>query len=198
MICPYETAENAKLAKNKVSRLMRECSRVGRKETKWIIAETVTRAFVSFGAAYCTYCANLLIGNSGVEAILGAALVFLCGIFLSVRIPLMTDTSHIVYYVRLVYVMKLITSIAEALDTISSIQSENPALISSESGSEARLMKDSNGDMVIETESHRYVFPMASDYTKMSDVDGIATVDFKTADNIIDEIKKAPLVFPRH
>ena len=48
MICPDETAENAKLAKIKVSRLMSECSRVGRKETKWIIAETVTRVFVSF------------------------------------------------------------------------------------------------------------------------------------------------------
>ncbi len=98
MICPYETAENAKLAKNKVTRLIHECSLIGRKETKWIIAETITRAFVSFGAAYCVYCANILIGRPNIEGVLAAVLVFICGIFLSVRIPLMTDARYIVYY----------------------------------------------------------------------------------------------------
>ena len=122
MICPYETAENAKLAKNKVTRLIQECSPIGRKETKWIIAETITRAFVSFGAAYCVYCANILMGRPNIEGILGAALVFICGIFLSVRIPLMTDARYIVYYAKLLYVFRLISSINEALETISSIQ----------------------------------------------------------------------------
>ena len=45
MICPYETAENAKLAKNKVTRLIQECSLIGRKETKDV---QISRRYIMF------------------------------------------------------------------------------------------------------------------------------------------------------
>ncbi len=193
MICPKESIENAKLAKKKLDFMLGACQRYGWREFPWLVTEVITRVFVSFGAAYCTYFAVILAGRSNIDALLGAVMIFVLGILLSLLCPLMTDTRYILHHARLLYVIQLMNAIIESLDTLSAIEAESPDLFSSESGVEARITRTDTGDLTIEAEGHRYVFPMGSDYMKVSEDTGIATIDFDAIDRIIGEVKGSPI-----
>lgn len=198
MICPHETSETAKYARSKLINLMIECQRIGKKEAPWLIAETVTRIFVTFGAAYCSYFGLLLLRHSNADAVLGTILIALLGICLTFQAPLMSDTRFIIQHARLMDVFCLINAIIQSLDTISSIQEESPELISSESGVEAKIMRETHGDIIIEMKSHRYEFPMASKYMTVSNNSGMATINFNAIDRIIAEVMKTHIHVPNN
>ncbi len=193
MICPRKTSENAKYARNILINIMVECREIGKREAPWLIAETVTRIFVTFGAAYCTYLGLLQLRHSSIDAILGTILISLLGICLTLQTPIMSDTRFIIQHARLMDVFRLINAIIQSLDTISFIQADSPEILSSESGTEAKIMREANGDIILEIKSHRYEFPMASKYMTVSDNSGMATIDFHAIDRIIEEVMNNPI-----
>ncbi len=193
IICPHETSENAKHARKILVNIMVECREIGKREAPWLIAETITKIFVTFGAAYCTYLGLLLLSHSSIYAILGTILISLLGICLTLQTPLMSDTRFIIQHARLMDVFRLINSIIQSLDTISFIQAESPEIFSSEFGTEAKIMREANGDIILEIKSHRYEFPMASKYMTIYDNSGMATIDFHAIDRIIEKVMNSPI-----
>ncbi len=190
MICPTETVENAKKAREKLVYLMTECQKHGKIEARWMMAEMTTRFFVCFGLGFCTYCGFSLYGTNPIISIIMAAALVIAGVILSFRLPFLCSTGSIMKHTRLMNTFRIINAIIVSLNTISSIMSETPSLVSSESGEKAKILENDNGDIAIEANDHRYVFPMASKYTVFSDEDtGMATINFQAADSIIEEVK---------
>jgi len=189
MICPTETVENAKKAREKLVYLMTECQKHGKIEARWMMAEMTTRFFVCFGLGFCAYCGFSLYGASPVISIIMAAAIVIAGVILSFRLPFLCSTGSIMKHARLMDTFRTVNAIIVSLNTISTILSENPALISSENGESAQILENENGDIAIETSNHRYVFPMASRYTDFSDeYMGMATMSFQAADSLIKEV----------
>ena len=141
MICPVETVENAKKSRDKLVYLMTECQKSGKKESRWMMAEMTTRFFVCFGAGFCSYCALSLFGSNTIIPIIAAAGVVIAGVLISFRLPFLCSTKSIMKHARLMNTFRTINAIIVSLNTISSIMSETPALISSDTGEEARILE---------------------------------------------------------
>ena len=195
MICPKETIENAKKAREKLLYLLSECRKYGRKESRWMIAEITVRFFVSFGAGYCTFCAFILSGSNIATALLFAVFAVIAGAIISLRLPLLSDTQNIMLNSWLLGQFRLLNAIIMTMDTLSSVMKESPSLIISEEGDRAEILKNEYGDIAVLTMDHRYVFPRGLEYTAFQDNPaGLSTMDFHVIDILIEEIRKLPLI----
>ena len=186
MICPAETEENARKAREKLGVLIKECRAEGRIEARWMLAEMVTRFFVCFGVGYCVFCGAGLLNLSLMQALAAIVCSVLVGIILSLKLPFLSSSDSIMKHSRLAERIRILNAVIISMKTLSSITFEAPELILSETGEEAEILENENGDIAVKTKSHRYFFPMASRYTAILSTNPlVATLSFQPADCLI-------------
>ncbi len=188
MICPAETEENARKAREKLGDLIKECRAEGRSEARWMLAEMATRFFVCFGVGYCVFCGARLLSLTLKQALAAIICSALVGIILSFKLPFLSRSNSIMKHSELLERIRVLNAVIISMKTLSSITFEAPDLIMSETGEEAEILENEKGDIAVKTKSHRYFFPMASRYTAILSTNPFgATLSFQPADFIIRE-----------